>query len=84
MKEKLFYDFEKLTSYEKKDIILEELFSTIELIEKICQKKKIKIEKLKSQDVLINKTQLYEADYLRLMFIYITYLQEDLGLLLSK
>ena len=84
MQDKLIDDFKKISLLDKRDVLLSEMLQTVEVIEKICHQKKIKITKLKSKDILIDKSQLYENDFLNLMFTYITYLQEDLGNLLEK
>ena len=69
-------------SFSKREIILNEVLDTCLVIEKICKKKKIDINTLSSSEVIKNKNKLSEKDFMDLLFLYIFYLKEDLGLLL--
>lgn len=66
----------------KREVLIEELADMLSTIESICNKKKIKIEKLKSSNYIKNKEKLFEEDYFDLMYIYIMYIKEDLAELL--
>ena len=75
--------FNELDIYNKRKILLDEILDTCMVIEKICSKKKIDINRLKSNYVLKNRSTLSEKDFLELNYIYLLYLKEDLGLLLK-
>ncbi len=83
MIEKLKDKYNNLDTFAKREIILNEVLETCLVIEKVCKKKKIDINNLKSSDVIKNKNKLSEKDFLDLLFIYVFYLKEDLGLLLQ-
>ena len=83
MIEELKDSFSNLDDYSKWKIMLDMVLDTCLTIEKLCSKKGIKIEKLKSSYVLINKSSLKEKDYMELLYIYFLYLREDLALLLK-
>ena len=83
MIEEVIKNFDEISIYERSQHLLEEVLETVNLIEKICVLKNIDIKKLKSENILQNKTNLYEEDFLHLMYIYVLYLKEDLGLLLK-
>ena len=83
MIEKLNNSFNNLDIYNKRKILLEEMLDLCLTIEKICSKKKIDINKLKSNYIIKNKNRLDEKDFYELNFIYLFYLKEDLGLLLK-
>lgn len=83
MIEEVIKNFDEISIYERRQHLLEEVLETVNLIEKICVLKNIDIKKLKSENILQNKTNLYEEDFLHLMYIYVLYLKEDLGLLLK-
>ncbi len=75
--------YDNLDTFAKREIILNEVLDTCLVIEKVCKKKKIDINRLKSSDIIKNKNKLNEKDFLDLLFIYVFYLKEDLGLLLQ-
>jgi len=83
MIEKLRYRYNNLDTFSKREIILNEVLDTCLVIEKICKKKKIDINTLSSSEVIKNKNKLSEKDFMDLLFLYIFYLKEDLGLLLK-
>lgn len=83
MIEQLRYRYNNLDTFSKREIILNEVLDTCSVIEKICKKKKIDINTLSSSEVIKNKNKLSEKDFMDLLFIYIFYLKEDLGLLLK-
>ena len=82
MIEQLRYRYNNLDTFSKREIILNEVLDTCSVIEKICKKKKIDINTLSSSEVIKNKNKLSEKDFMDLLFLYIFYLKEDLGLLL--
>ncbi len=83
MLEELKNNYNNLDTFSKREIILNEVLETCLVIEKICKKKKIDIEKVNSNYVLKNKNKLSEKDFLELLYIYVFYLKEDLGSLLE-
>lgn len=83
MIEELKDKYNNLDTFAKREILLNEMLDMCLVIEKVCKKKKIDIDNLKSSDVIRNKNRLPENDFLDLLFIYIFYLKEDLGLLLK-
>ena len=84
MQDKYIKKFEELDINSKRDILLKDICEVLTVIETLCIKKKIKINKLKSSYYIKNRKLLLDEDYFNLMFIYITYLKEDLALLLEK
>lgn len=74
--------YNKLSINDKREVLIKEMADTLMVIENLCTKKKIKIDKLKSSYYIKNKDILFEEDYYDLLFIYITYLKEDLALLI--
>lgn len=74
--------YNKLSINDKREVLLKEMADTLMVIENLCTKKKVKIDKLKSSYYIKNKDILFEEDYYDLLFIYITYLKEDLALLI--
>lgn len=66
----------------KRDILLKDMADVLNTIESLCNKRNISIQKLKSSYYIKNKELLFEEDYYDLLFVYITYLKEDLALLL--
>ena len=83
MIEELKDKYNTLDTFSKREIILNEVLDTCLVIEKLCKKRGIDIDKLNSSYVLKNKSSLNEKDFLELLFIYIFYLKEDLGSLLK-
>lgn len=83
MIEQLRYRYNNLDTFSKREIILNEVLDTCLVIEKICKKKNIDINTLSSSEVIKNKNKLSEKDFMDLLFLYIFYLKEDLGLLLK-
>lgn len=83
MIEKLRDKYNSLDTYSKREILLTEMLDICLVIEKVCKKKKIDINTLKSATIIKNKNNLQENEFLDLLFIYIFYLKEDLGLLLQ-
>ncbi len=83
MMDELINNYKSLDFNNKRSILLDETLELCILIEKLCKNKGIDINKLKSSDILINKSKLNESEYLNSMFTYIIYLKEDLGLLLQ-
>ena len=83
MIEQLRYRYNNLDTFSKREIILNEVLDTCLVIEKICKKKTIDINTLSSSEVIKNKNKLSEKDFMDLLFLYIFYLKEDLGLLLK-
>lgn len=75
--------FDNISIHDRRKQLLDEVLETINLIERICVVKNIDFNKLKSENILRNKTSLYEEEFLHLMYIYVIYLKEDLGLLLK-
>ena len=84
MKNKYFEAFNELSINNKREILLKDICEVLKVIETLCIKKKIKIDKLKSNYYIKNRELLFDEDYYELMFIYITYLKDDLALLLEK
>ena len=82
MIEELKNKFTNLDTFSKREIIINEVLDICLVIEKVCKKKKIDNKNLKSADIIKNKNKLKEKDFLDLLFVYIFYLEEDLGLLL--
>ncbi len=82
MMEEYVDSYKKLSLKTKREILLSEMMDLLIVIETYCNKKKIKIDKLKSSHYLKNKDVLLEEDYFDLLFIYLTYLKEDLALLI--
>lgn len=74
--------YNKLSIKDKRDVLVKEMADTLITIENLCVKKKIRIDRLKSSYYIKNKDILFEEDYYDLLFIYITYLKEDLALLI--
>lgn len=74
--------YNKLSIKDKRDVLVKEMADTLITIENLCVKKKIRIDRLKSSYYIKNKEILFEEDYYDLLFIYITYLKEDLALLI--
>jgi len=83
MIEQLRYRYNNLDTFSKREIILNEVLDTCLVIEKICKKNNIDINTLSSSEVIKNKNKLSEKDFMDLLFLYIFYLKEDLGLLLK-
>ena len=83
MIEELRDTFTNLDTYTKRKILLDEVLDTCLTIEKICKKKKIDINSMKSSEIIIKKADLKDKEFLDLLFLYIFYLKEDLGLLLK-
>ncbi len=74
--------YKELSLKDKRNILIKEIAETLIVIETLCEKKNINFDKLKSSEYIKNKDLLFEEDYYDLMFLYIVYLKEDLGLLL--
>lgn len=74
--------YNKLSINDKRDVLLKDIAEVLLTIENLCMKKKIRIDRLKSSYYIKNKEVLFEEDYYDLLFIYVTYLKEDLALLL--
>lgn len=74
--------YNKLSINDKRDVLLKDMAEILLTIENLCMKKKIRIDRLKSSYYIKNKEILFEEDYYDLLFIYVTYLKEDLALLL--
>ncbi len=74
--------YKELSLKDKRNILIKEIAETLIVIETLCEKKNINFNKLKSSEYIKNKDLLFEEDYYDLMFLYIVYLKEDLGLLL--
>ena len=83
MIEEVVTNFDNISIHDRRKQLLDEVLETIDLIEKICIVKNINFNKLKSENILRNKNSLYEEEFLHLMYIYVLYLKEDLGLLLK-
>lgn len=79
-----FNSYKKLSLSDKREILLTEIKELLDVIEKTCKHKKVKIESLKSANYINNKKLLNEEDFYNLSFIYITYIKEDLACLLEK
>ena len=84
MREKYFESYSKLNIDDKRNVLLNEISETLNVIEKICIKNSISFEKMNSNYYIKNRSLLFEEDYYNLMFIYITYLKEDIASLLEK
>lgn len=74
--------YNKLSINDKRDVLLKDMAEILLTIENLCMKKKIRIDRLKSSYYIKNKEVLFEEGYYDLLFIYVTYLKEDLALLL--
>lgn len=83
MRDKYIESFNKLDLSDKRNVLIKEISDTLNAVEILCIKKKIKVDKLKSSYYLKNRELLFDCDYYDLMFVYITYLKEDLALLLK-
>ena len=59
------------------------MIEVLNTIEDIAKEKKIDINKLKSEHYIKYKSRLLDEDFHDLLFIYITYLKEDLASLLQ-
>lgn len=84
MQDKYFESYSELSIDNKRDILLKDIADTLNTIESLCVKNKINFEKLSSIYYIKNRELLFDEDYYDLMFIYITYLKEDLALLLKN
>ena len=84
MQKEYFDSFNNLNVSEKRDVLIKDISDTLNVIETLCVKNNIKINKLKSAYYIKNQKLLFDEDYYKLMFICITYLKEDLALLLKK
>lgn len=82
MLEKYIDSYKNLSESDKKEVIIDEMVEVINTIEKIAKVKKIDITKLKSEYYIKHKSRLVDEDFYNLVFIYITYLKEDLAKLL--
>lgn len=82
MLDKYIDSFKYLTESEKKEVIIDEMVEVLNTIEDIAKEKKIDINKLKSEHYIKYKSRLLDEDFCNLLFIYITYLKEDLASLL--
>lgn len=71
--------YNKLSLNLKREVLLNEVANLLNNIELICKKRKINIDELSSSYYIKNKDKLFEEDYYNLIFIYITYLKEDLA-----
>ena len=58
------------------------MIEVLNTIESIAKEKKVDINKLKSEHFIRYKSRLLDEDFHDLLFIYITYLKEDLASLL--
>lgn len=76
--------FRELDTFAKREILLNEVLDLCFVIEKVCKKKKININTLKSSKIIKNKNKVKEQEFLDQLFIYLLYLKEDLGLLLKE
>lgn len=84
MRDKYFNSYNDLSIENKRSILLKEISETLDTIETLCMKKRINFEKLSSNYYIKNRELLFDEDYYELMFIYITYLKDDIALLLEK
>jgi len=84
MIENLGEKFKELDTFAKREILLNEVLDLCFVIEKVCKKKKININTLKSSKIIKNKNKVKEQEFLDQLFIYLLYLKEDLGLLLKE
>ena len=82
MLEKYIDSYKNLSDSDKKEVIIDEMIEVINTIEKIAKFKKIDITKLKSEYYIRHKSRLVDEDFYNLVFIYITYLKDDLAKLL--
>lgn len=82
MLEKYIDSFKNLSDMDKKEVIIDEMVEVINTIETIAKVKKIDITKLKSEYYIRHKSRLVDEDFYNLVFIYVTYLKEDLAKLL--
>ncbi len=82
MENKYFESYNNLSLNDKREILLKEVADLLSNIEEICKKKKKDINKLKSNYYIKNKELLLDSDYYDLLFVYITYIKEDLASLL--
>ena len=82
MLDKYIDSFKNLTDLEKKEVIIDEMIEVLNTIEDIAKEKKIDINKLKSEHYIKYKSRLLDEDFCNLLFIYISYLKEDLASLL--
>ena len=82
MEKKYFESYNSLSLNNKREILLKEVDDLLSNIEEICKKKKKDINKLKSSYFIKNKDLLLDGDYYDLLFVYITYIKEDLASLL--
>jgi hypothetical protein len=80
--DKLFDEYKRLPLNDKREVLLLEMQEVLKVIESICKKKKISINKLKSKEYIKDKQKLMDEDYFDLLFIYLTYIKEDLSELL--
>ena len=82
MLDKYIDSFKNLSDLEKKEVVIDEMIEVLNTIEDIAKEKKIDINKLKSEHYIKYKSRLLDEDFCDLLFIYITYLKEDLASLL--
>lgn len=82
MLDKYILSFNNLSDADKKEILVDEMIEVINTIELIAKAKKVDIKKLKSEHYIESKSRILDEDFYNLMFIYITYLKEDLASLL--
>ena len=82
MLDKYIDSFNNLSDLEKKEVIIDEMIEVLNTIEDIAKEKKVDINKLKSEHHIKYKSRLLDEDFCDLLFIYITYLKEDLASLL--
>lgn len=75
-------EYKKLSLKNKRELLLKDMGDLLNSIEMYCKKKNIKIDRLKSSYYLKNKEALFEEDYYDLLFIYMTYLKEDLAMIM--
>lgn len=75
--------YNDLSLDDKREVLLKEVGEILTTIEKLCSKKNINIEKLKSSDYIKNRELLFEEEYYNLLFMYIIFIKEDLASLLS-
>ncbi len=84
MMNRYFDSYNELSIENKRDVLLKDISDLLDTIETLCMRSNIKFEKLKSLYYMKNRELLFDEDYYELMFIYITYLKEDLALLLGE
>ncbi len=82
MIDKVIGDYKKMPLDDKRDVLLHQMEETLKVIENVCKKNNVEYDKLKSKEYIKNKDKLLEEDYYDLLFIYFTYIREDLGRLL--